>query len=144
MAVTLDEVRAALDPEEPNYRKAQEFGPEALPHLSTLVEEGNPLLAAKATYLASLLGNEGSHAIVETARVLPMIVMIIAGRCIREIGILITTIDTGVEGWRIDIRWNRGRAATANAPTTNAGASMRAAVANEAARRARTCVAATS
>jgi hypothetical protein len=67
MAVTFEEVRAALDPEEPNYQKAREFGPDALPHLRKLVAEGGPMLAAKATYLASLIGSEGAHAVVHEA-----------------------------------------------------------------------------
>jgi HEAT repeat protein len=67
MPVTFEEVRAALEPEEPNYSAARKFGPEALPHLQKLVTEDNPMLAAKAAYLASLIGGEGSHPVVASA-----------------------------------------------------------------------------
>jgi hypothetical protein len=67
MAVTIEQVRAALEPEEPDYRAAKELGPEALPHLKALTEEGNPSLTAKATYLASLIGGEAAHAVVASA-----------------------------------------------------------------------------
>jgi hypothetical protein len=67
MAITLQQVRAALDPEEPDYQEAAKLGPEALPHLEILVNSGDVMLASKATYLASLIQGPNSAKIVETA-----------------------------------------------------------------------------
>lgn len=67
MAVTMEQVRAALDPEEPDYEEAAKLGPEALPHLEALVESGDTMLASKATYLASLIRGAGSVDIVKKA-----------------------------------------------------------------------------
>ncbi|CRK58700.1 hypothetical protein [Alloactinosynnema sp. L-07] len=59
MAITFEQVRAALIPEEPNYQSAAAMGAEALPHLKSMVEGGEPMLAAKAAYLASLIDDDG-------------------------------------------------------------------------------------
>jgi len=67
MAVTMKDVRAALDPEEPNYERAAKLGAEALPHLQKLVSSGDSMLASKATYLASLIKDEKSPDIVASA-----------------------------------------------------------------------------
>jgi len=67
MAVTMKEVRAALDPDEPNYEEAAKLGPEALPHLQTLVNSGDSMLASKATFLASLIKDPKSGEIVGMA-----------------------------------------------------------------------------
>jgi hypothetical protein len=63
----MKDVRAALDPEEPDYPAAAKLGPGALPHLESLVSAGDPMLASKATYLASLIKDARSAAIVEKA-----------------------------------------------------------------------------
>ena len=67
MAVSMDDVRAALDPEEPDYPKAAQLGPEALPHLEVLVNSGDTMLASKAAYLASLIKDAKAADIVGTA-----------------------------------------------------------------------------
>ena len=67
MAVTMKDVRAALDPEEPNYPKAAKLGADALPHLEVLVSSGDTMLASKAAYLASLIKGAKSADIVRTA-----------------------------------------------------------------------------
>jgi HEAT repeat protein len=67
MAVTMDDVRAALDPEEPNYAKAAKLGPDALPHLDALVSSGDSMLASKATYLASMIKHADSAKVVAKA-----------------------------------------------------------------------------
>ena len=67
MAVTMNDVRAALDPEEPNYERAAKLGAEALPHLEALVNSGDTMLASKATYLASLIKDGKSTDIIATA-----------------------------------------------------------------------------
>jgi hypothetical protein len=61
MAVDMEQVRAALLPEEPDYPEAaRKLGAEALPHLEKIVTEDNVGLAAKAAYLAGLIGTDKS------------------------------------------------------------------------------------
>jgi hypothetical protein len=67
MAVTMNDIRGALDPEEPDYQEAAKLGPDALPHLEVLVSSGDAMLASKATYLASLIKDAKSADIVRTA-----------------------------------------------------------------------------
>jgi hypothetical protein len=67
MAVSIKTVRAALDPEEPDYEAAAALGADALPHLEALVTSGDPMLASKATYLASLIRGAKSAEIVDLA-----------------------------------------------------------------------------
>jgi len=67
MAVTMEEVRAMLDPEEPDYSAAVLLGPDALPHLQALVAGDDPMLASKATYAAGLIGGEEAVAVVRDA-----------------------------------------------------------------------------
>ena len=71
MPVSLEQVRAALDPEEVNYRAAAQLGPEALPHLAVLARGPDMMLAAKATYLASLIQGAQAEQIIEEAAVHP-------------------------------------------------------------------------
>ena len=66
MAVTMQQVQTALDPDEPGYQPAaQNLGPEALPFLEEIIRRGNEGLAAKAVYLASLIPDDHSSAVVE-------------------------------------------------------------------------------
>jgi HEAT repeat protein len=58
MAVSMKRVRAALEPEEPDYAAAAQLGPDAVPHLRTLIQGDDPMLASKAVYLASLIPDE--------------------------------------------------------------------------------------
>jgi HEAT repeats len=67
MTVTREQVLAQLYPDEPNYEGAAQLGPEALPHLMQLVEEGDPALASKATSLASVIDAVGSAEVVDKA-----------------------------------------------------------------------------
>jgi HEAT repeat protein len=67
MAVTREQVLAQLYPDEPDYEGAAQLGPEALPHLMQLVEEGDPALASKATSLASVIDAAGSAEVVDKA-----------------------------------------------------------------------------
>lgn len=67
MPVSMQQVRAFLDTEEPNYLKASQLGSGALPHIIKLLKEADPLLASKATYLASLISDIGSEAILKEA-----------------------------------------------------------------------------
>ena len=67
MTVTVTDVRAHLDPEEPDYASAALLGPAALPVLDELVRGDAPLLAAKATYLASLIPGEQQPSVLAAA-----------------------------------------------------------------------------
>ena len=53
MAITLEQVRALLDAEEPNYAALARLGPEILPHLRTLIAGGDEYFATKAASLVS-------------------------------------------------------------------------------------------
>lgn len=67
MAVDIEQVKAALNPEEPDYPKAaKELGADALPHLEAIIGGNDTMLAAKATYLAGLIG--GEKAVAKAAR----------------------------------------------------------------------------
>ncbi|MET4589301.1 hypothetical protein [Arthrobacter sp. 754] len=68
MSVTMEAVLEVLEPDEPNYDKAASLGPDALPHLKTLVMGNDPMLAAKAAYAASLLeGDQGKDVVAAAA-----------------------------------------------------------------------------
>lgn len=67
MAVTMEQVRAVLDPEEPDYDATAQLGPGALPHLEELVRSGDRMLASKAAYAASLIGDDDSENVVKAA-----------------------------------------------------------------------------
>jgi hypothetical protein len=67
MPVSMTDVRRALDPDEVDYAAAAGLGDEALPHLRTLVETGDPGIAAKAAYLAGLINGAHSESIVALA-----------------------------------------------------------------------------
>lgn len=67
MAITMKDVRAWLDPDEPDYAGAKGLGPAALPFLLELVRGGDLGLASKATYLASLIVSDKSVEVVEAA-----------------------------------------------------------------------------
>jgi hypothetical protein len=58
------EVRAALEPEEPDYSGAAELGSNALPHLATLVDSQDPVLGPRAVYLAARIGGDAANNIV--------------------------------------------------------------------------------
>jgi HEAT repeat protein len=68
MAVSMEDVRAALDPDEPDYQAAASMlGEGAVSHLSALVEGEDPMLASKAAYLAGLIGGDDATAVVVAA-----------------------------------------------------------------------------
>ena len=68
MAVTFDQVKAALDPEEPAYNKAAAaFGAEALPHLARLIASDHSMLASKAAYLAGIIGTDKAVDLIQRA-----------------------------------------------------------------------------
>lgn len=59
MAITMSDIRAHLDPDEVDYNAARRLGAEALPLLNELAGGDDPMLASKATYLASLIPGKG-------------------------------------------------------------------------------------
>jgi HEAT repeat protein len=67
MPVTREQVLAHLYPDEPDYEGAAQLGPETLPHLMQLVQEGDPDLASKATSLAGVIEAEDSAEVIDTA-----------------------------------------------------------------------------
>ena len=59
MAVEMEQVKAALEPEEPDYPGAvKSLGTDALPHLERIITGDQTGLAAKAAYLAGLIGTD--------------------------------------------------------------------------------------
>jgi HEAT repeat protein len=67
VAVTMEEVRAELEPDEPNYPRAAGLGPEAIPHLEGLARGDDTMLATKAVYLAGLIQDEAAAKLLEEA-----------------------------------------------------------------------------
>jgi hypothetical protein len=65
--ITMEQVRAQLDRDEPDYAEAAKLGPDAIPHLTQLVQGGDPMLASKAAYLASLIQSDKSTTVLELA-----------------------------------------------------------------------------
>jgi HEAT repeat protein len=68
MAVTMDDVRRSLMPDEADLHAAARFlGPEALPHLEALIEGDDVMFAAKAAYVAGLIADPRSAEVVQRA-----------------------------------------------------------------------------
>lgn len=68
MPVTMNDVLAEIDKDEPDYpAAAASFGTEALPLLQQIIDSDDPMRASKATYLAALIGGEGASSALETA-----------------------------------------------------------------------------
>jgi hypothetical protein len=65
--VTMRDVRSVLDAAEVDYAEAASLGAAALPHLAELATGDDTLLAAKAVYLASAIGGDGSASIITEA-----------------------------------------------------------------------------
>ena len=60
MPVTMQQVLAVIEKDEPNYSAFAQMGPEALPHLEAIIDAQDPLKAAKAAYAASIIGGPGA------------------------------------------------------------------------------------
>jgi HEAT repeat protein len=68
MATTLEEVRNAILPEEPDYeRAASRLGRDALPFLAALANDEDTMIAMKAVSLAGLIGGKQAARIAEDA-----------------------------------------------------------------------------
>ncbi len=59
MSVTMQDLRRRLLCEDVDYEDAAAFGRAALPHLAELAAGSDTVLACKAIYLASVIGDEG-------------------------------------------------------------------------------------
>lgn len=60
MSMTMPQVLAEIDKDEPDYAVTAEWGAEALPFLKMIIEGDDSLKAAKAAYAASLIGGAES------------------------------------------------------------------------------------
>ncbi len=67
MPITMQQVLARLDTDEPDYAALATLGPEAVPHLKVLVRGDDPGIAAKAAYLASMIASDESADVIEAA-----------------------------------------------------------------------------
>jgi HEAT repeat protein len=103
--LTMEDVRRVLSPDEPNYAGARELGPDAIPFLRQLIVQ-SPSLAAKAVYLAGLIGTDsGAQTVAEGARSHDPAVRVAAATAARELEsgqatpileLLLTDMDRGV------------------------------------------------
>ena len=86
MSVTMQQVRALLDPDEPNYAKLKALGPEALVHLEQLVHGSDPGLASKAAYAAGVIGGGGAASVLMAATRSPQpVVRVAAAAGVKEV-----------------------------------------------------------
>jgi HEAT repeat protein len=86
MSVTMKDVRAQLDRDEPDYEEAARLGPDAVTYLSELVNGPDAMLASKAAYLASLIRSARSSSVLEKAASSPEpIIRIAAASGIRNL-----------------------------------------------------------
>ncbi len=67
MEVTIEQVLGQINRTEPDYEQAAQLGPQALPLLLRLVQEGDPRLASRATWLAGFIDAEQSGSVLEEA-----------------------------------------------------------------------------
>ena len=58
MSISLSQVRALLDADEPDYTALSKLGPQLLPHLKVLISSGDEHYATKATSLASRIPHD--------------------------------------------------------------------------------------
>ena len=71
MAISLQQLLARLDVDEPDYPALASLGPEVVPHLAALVRLEDPGIAAKAAYLASLIASDDAPDVVSAAAASP-------------------------------------------------------------------------
>jgi hypothetical protein len=92
MPVTMEQVRARLEQDEPNYHAAAaELGFEALPHLLALVKEADSMSASKAAYLAALIRGPQSAEVLAAAASNPdPVVRVAAAGALRDVPALAT------------------------------------------------------
>ena len=64
MAIAMVDVLEALSPDEPDYARARKLGPAAVPFLQQIMMQSDQLMAAKAVYLAGLIGTDAGAQVV--------------------------------------------------------------------------------
>ena len=110
MPVTMEQVVNQLDREEPEYEQAARLGPEALPHLETLIQGENLNLAAKAASLAGIINASQSAEVLELAARHPEpVVRVAAAASAKNLShmptslamALLTDPDAGVRKWTL-------------------------------------------
>lgn len=67
MAVTMEQVLAYVDQDEPRYSEAARLGSGAIPHLLLLMEQGDPSRAPKVIYLAAFIGTDQAIGVLDRA-----------------------------------------------------------------------------
>ncbi|MFM7449088.1 MAG: HEAT repeat domain-containing protein [Leptolyngbyaceae cyanobacterium] len=67
MAITMEQVIAALNLDEPDYAQAAKMGSAALPHLASLIQGTDPGLASKAASLVGMIQEAESVNVLEQA-----------------------------------------------------------------------------
>jgi HEAT repeat protein len=67
MTVTMQQVLAEIDREEPDYALLARMGNDALPHLQALLASSEGLKASKAAYAATLIGGAAALPVVRSA-----------------------------------------------------------------------------
>jgi HEAT repeat protein len=67
MAVTMKQVLALLDVDEPVYAEAAELGAGALVHVEALIEGPDPMLASKAAFLAGMIRSDKAVSVLKKA-----------------------------------------------------------------------------
>ena len=65
--VTMEQLRAILDADEPDYARAASLGQDALALIESLIEGNDRMLASKAAYLAGRMAGSGSTAVLAKA-----------------------------------------------------------------------------
>ena len=87
MTVTMEEVRAAVEPDEPDYPgAAARLGAAALPFLAELIRGDDPSLASKAASLAGIIdGTESLEVLSEAGRSPQVVVRIAASAAIGQL-----------------------------------------------------------
>jgi hypothetical protein len=58
MVITMEQILSIINSTEPDYEEGSKLGSDAVIHLQTLINSGDPKLASKAAYLASFIDDE--------------------------------------------------------------------------------------
>ena len=100
MAITLDQVRRLLAPDEPNYASAAKLGPVLLPHLKALIDSGDHHYGSKAAYLASMIDHDHAVEVLRSAAKSPSsLIRVAAAGGMRNVtrpaaaGVLLSLLD---------------------------------------------------
>jgi len=107
MALSVDDVRVFLDPDEPDYERVRNLGPDALSALAQLVQGTDAMLASKAAYAAGVIGTPAAVTVLEhAARSAVPAVRVAAAAAVGELtpelgaGVLLELLADGDSGVR--------------------------------------------